>query len=187
VIAELCEVAGLEDAIVLGHSMGGAVAIDAATRTDRIAAVALVNSSGAKHHRGIFPRGYRVIERLVDLHPLSRRVTLAVAKPVARRIGFSKRLTDDEMIWAGRLCARFDPALLGEQLSSLDKPVLVAWSEDDPAVEREVSDGLLERARRVEERRFAKGGHNLQSSQACELADAIVAWEATIHEPLAAT
>ncbi len=176
VVAEFVEAAGLEDAIVLGHSMGGAVAVDAATRSARIAAVALTNSSGPRVHRGLFPRTYRLIVWLADLHPLVRRVLATLLLPVARAVGFSKRLSVDEMVWAVRLCSRYRPDLLEEQLRSLDKPVLVALAEDDPAVELAVSEALVACASGPEVVRFEEGGHNLQASRAVELADAVVAW-----------
>lgn len=180
VVAELCEAVKLEDAILLGHSMGGAVVIDAATRSPRVAGIALVSSSGPIDHRGLFRRTYRVLERVIDLHPIVRGGILAVVKPIAWRVGFSKRLSDDELIWAARLCGRYRPDLLAEQLSGLDKPAFISWAEDDPSVELAVAEALLACARDPEQLRFATGGHNLQSTRATELADAIVAWEESL-------
>ena len=178
VVAEFCEAAELDDAILLGHSLGGAVAVDAATRTRRVAGLALINSSGPIDHRGNFPRTYRVLERIADLHPIAHRATVAIAKPIAQRVGFSKRLSDDEMFFAARFAGRFDPDLLGVQLAGLDMPVFVASAEDDRSVQLEVTTRLLERAQNAEHVRYPSGGHNLQSKRATELADAIVAWRA---------
>jgi pimeloyl-ACP methyl ester carboxylesterase len=156
--------------------MGGAVAVDVATRRARAAALVLVNSVGPRFHRGIFPRTYAALTWIADLHPVARQVLLATTKPIAHHVGFSKRLSDDELLWATRLCAGFEPDRLEKQLSGLEKPVFVAWAEDDPSIEAAISKALIGCTPKTEQLRFATGGHNLQSKQATELADAIVAW-----------
>lgn len=176
VVVEFCDALALDDAVVLGHSLGGPVAVAAAGQTHRISAVALVNSAGPKYHRGTFPKTYRAAIWIGDLHPMGRRAVLAVGKPIARWVGFSKHLRDDELVRAARINASYRPRDLERRLSALDKPVLVAWAEDDPAVERRVSLALLACAREPTDVRFATGGHNLQSRQAVELADALVDW-----------
>ncbi|MCB9594657.1 MAG: alpha/beta fold hydrolase [Sandaracinaceae bacterium] len=180
VVVEAIEALGLEGAVVLGHSMGSVVALEAAAASERVAGLALVNGSGPMFHRGTFPRTYRVIERVVDLHPLARRATAGVLLPVARLAGYSKRLSEAEQVWALRLCARQDPARFERTMRALDKPVLVAWAEDDPSVEPKVSRALIACVNDPEVVRFAKGGHNLQASQAVELADALVRWSASL-------
>lgn len=176
VVCEFCHAAEVNEAIVLGHSMAGPIAVEAAAQSSRIAALALVNSAGPFFHRGIFPVTYRRLLRVVDLHPVSRRLTLTAARPVARALGFSKHLSDEEYIRAIRLCAEYQPQMLGEHLARLTKPVFIAWADDDPAIEPRVSEALVECAPNPERLHFATGGHNLQSTRATELADAIVAW-----------
>jgi len=176
VVAELCEALSLQDAVMLGHSMGGPIALQAAVRSPRVAALALVSSAGPLFHRGIFPRTYRVALGILDLHPVLRRLTLTVGKPIARTVGFSKHLSDDEMIRAVRLCAGYQPRLFEEWLSHLDKPVLIAWAGDDRAVEPRVSRALEACVKSPYRVHFESGGHNLQSNRAVELADALVAW-----------
>ena len=78
--------------------------------------------------------------------------------PVSRLAGFSKRLNDDEMIWAGRLCGRFDPPRFERTLRAFDEPIFIAWAEDDPSVERKVSEALIACANDPEVHRFADGG-----------------------------
>jgi pimeloyl-ACP methyl ester carboxylesterase len=142
-------VVGLTDAIAFGHSMGGAIAVDAAAQSSRIAALALVNSAGPIHHRAMFPRTYRNFVRLVDLHPVARRAVVALARPIARAVGFSKHVRDDELVF-------------------------------DPSVQPRVSKALVDCADRPHSLRYPTGGHNLQSTRATELADAIVAWADTV-------
>ncbi|MCP4868881.1 MAG: alpha/beta hydrolase [Proteobacteria bacterium] len=176
VVRDFCDAADLHDALLLGHSMGGPVALDAATSSDRIRAVALVNSAGPRLHRSIFPRAYRLVIWAADLHPWMRRLLLWVGRPVARLAGFSKHLADHELLRSARLCGGFDPSVVAAQLAALDKPLLVAWAEDDPAVQKSVSEALIACTPDCEPLRFETGGHNLQSTRATELADALAAW-----------
>jgi pimeloyl-ACP methyl ester carboxylesterase len=175
-VIELCEALALQDAVVLGHSMGGPIALEAAAQSPRITALALVSSAGPVFHRGIFPRTYGVAVRLTDVHPVLRRLTLTVGKPIARAVGFSKHLSDEEMIRAVRFCAGYRPRLFEERLTRLDKPVLIAWADDDRAVEPRVSRALEACVESPHRAHFKTGGHNLQSSRSVELADALVAW-----------
>ncbi len=175
-VAEFCEVLELEDVLVLGHSLGGAIALDAATRSHRITALALVNSPGQTVHRGLSPWFYRFLVFLIDLHPLLRRVILAVGKPIMHLIGFSKFLSDEELIFAARLARRFQPSVFRTQLNSLKKPIFIAWSSHDPAVKSSVSKAMIECAHSPETLCIQSKTHNLQSSHATELADAIIAW-----------
>jgi len=176
VVCEFCHAAEVNEAIMLGHSMGGPIAVEAAAQSSRIAALALVNSAGPLLHRGISPVAYRRLLRVVDLHPVSRKLMLVATRPIARRLGFSKYITDEEYIRAIRLCAEYQPQMLEERLLKLTKPVFIAWADDDPAIEPRVSEALVECAPNPERLHFATGGHNLQSTRATELADAIVAW-----------
>lgn len=175
-VAALCEASDLHNVIVLGHSLGGPIAVAAAIASPRITGVVLVNSAGPVQHRGNFPRVYRTLSRLADLHPLVERAVVATTKPIARRMGFSKHVRDDELLHAARLAARHDPAAFGVQLRTLDKPLFVAWSTADPAVQTAVSEGVLAAAAQSESLRFDARSHNLQSTHATELAQAILKW-----------
>jgi pimeloyl-ACP methyl ester carboxylesterase len=174
-VIELLERLDLQDVVLVSHSMGGPVAIEVAA-SPRVGAVALVNSAGPILHRSMFSRTYRVLTWLADLHPLVAWLTVGTAKPVARWVGFSKHLSDAELLFATRVCATYVPERITPMLAALDKPVLVAWCADDPAVQPAVARELMTHAKHPTEVRFETGGHNLQSTMASELADAIVDW-----------
>jgi len=125
-------------------------------------------------HRGNLWWLYRIALALMDLHPWSRAVTLAISRFVARMVGFSKRLSDDELVLAARLASRYDPPRVGEQLAALDKPLRVIWATADPAIEAAVSEAILAAAPQGTPLRIEARTHNLQSTHATELADAIL-------------
>ncbi len=173
-VVAFCETMNLDDVVLVGHSMGGPVAVEAALESNRIASVVLVNSSGPRMHRGNLWWLYRIALALMDLHPWSRAVTLAISRFVARMVGFSKRLSDDELVLAARLASRYDPPRVGEQLAALDKPLRVIWATADPAIEAAVSEAILAAAPQGTPLRIEARTHNLQSTHATELADAIL-------------
>ncbi len=176
VVVELCDALGLEDAIVLGHSLGGAVALEAAARSDRIERLVLVNSSGPIQHRGNFPRLYRAMNALGDLHPLARRAVLGLGRPLARQVGFSKRIGDAELVYAARLGAAYEPARFGELLRELGKPTLSFWATRDPAIQPAVAESIIACGPHVEGVRIDAKSHNLQATHAIEVAEALVGW-----------
>ena len=61
-------------------------------------------------------------------------------------------------------------------LGVLTIPTLVAWARDDRLIEAEIFDELSPKAPDGPRLPFDTGGHNIQKSQASELADAIVAF-----------
>jgi pimeloyl-ACP methyl ester carboxylesterase len=177
-VVELCDALDLHDVVVLGHSFGGGIAVDVAAATARVSGLALVSSCGPMHHRGNFRRAYWAMLAIGDVHPTLRRLMLVVSKPVARAVGFSKHISDDAMVRAARMASVYDPARFGAQLAQLGKPVFVTYAEDDPAVETRVSEAVVGCVGEPTVLRFEEGGHNLQSSRATELADALVEWMA---------
>jgi pimeloyl-ACP methyl ester carboxylesterase len=120
----------------------------------------------------------------MDLHPLARRAVIRSTRPVADRI-FSKRISDEEFVWASRLAMRYDPTLFERQLRALRKPTLVAWATQDPAVQPEVSLETLGCAVDAESLRIEAKTHNLQATHAVELADTLLEWIASTSDSAA--
>ena len=175
-VAEFCERLDLTDVTVLGHSMGGPVALSAAEQSERVGRLALMNSAGARFHRGIFPRTYRVILGLARVGGPVRALTIGVTKPIARAVGFSKHLKDSEMLWGARFSADYRPEETKARLTSFRKPALVLWAKDDPAIEPEVSQEIVALLPDAEEAVFDEGGHNLQAKMAVEVAEWLRGW-----------
>ena len=175
-VRQFVETMDLRSAVLLGHSAGGAIALEAAVGSERIDGVVLVNSNGPVMHNGNFPRVYRAMASFADASRLARSVLLRLARPVLVRMGFSKQLSSAEILLAARLNGHYQPARFGELVDQLDRPLLVAWSPIDPVVQAEVSRRTLDAAHRPTEVRLDAKTHNLQSTHATELADAIVLW-----------
>lgn len=173
-----CRAMDLRGVVLLGHSAGGPIALEAALDNDRVAGVVLVNSSGKVMHKGNFPRTYRAMLAVADLSRFTRAAVLGMFKPIARRLGFSKRITDDQLTLAARLNGFYDPKRFGEHIAQLDKPVLVAWATADPAVQANIPRGILADARHPTGLALDAKSHNLQSSHATEVADAVASWSA---------
>ena len=162
--------------VVIGHSMGGAVALSAAVQApDRIAALGLIASIGLRPHH-VLRRfaGPPLLARAVDL-PIVARPTRLLFRAMLRQLGFPPQLTDDAVAHTLRCVATLDFQAQIRNSKRLTVPTLAAWALDDALIERAVSeqhaDALPPGPRLV----FASGGHNIQKSQAVELADALAA------------
>jgi pimeloyl-ACP methyl ester carboxylesterase len=65
-------------------------------------------------------------------------------------------------------------AAAARELSLSPPPAFVTYADDDPMVEPEVGQALVA-ALKADELRFAEGGHNIQKTQAVEIADGLLA------------
>lgn len=174
-VAEVADALSLEDAVVLGHSMGGAVATAAARASERLTALALLASVGATPHLGfraflaVRPVGYGL-----GLPGAGR-----AAGPLVRRAflqaGF-KGFADDELVRTMQVLARFRFGVHASNLASVGKPTLVAWCADDRVVEPAIAERLYWTAPAGPRICFPTGGHALQASRASELAESLLAW-----------
>ncbi|MDP1828078.1 MAG: alpha/beta hydrolase [Archangium sp.] len=174
-VAAALETLGIERCVLVGHSMGGAVALSAAVQAPaRVAALALLASIGLRPHvmfRRLVGRG--VLARAVDL-PLLRTPTLALLKVAFRATGFPPQTTPAEVAHTMRCVAAVDFEVQRRNTSRLTLPTLTAWAEDDPFIEKSVLEehaALLPAGPRLS---WREGGHNVQKSQAVEIAAALV-------------
>lgn len=186
----------LRQAIVVGHSMGGAVALGLAVQrrdvvADRVAALVLVNSSA----RGPADRPLqRMRATALDL-PLAERIgrhprhglllsranfgaevrrsqlaavrTIGLASPVARRQGLTRRLLGID---------------LRGQLAGVDIPVVVLAGGADRVVPASESEQLVQLLPDGRLTVFEGAGHMLPMEHTAEVADAIVALAAGLGD-----
>jgi len=175
-VANALSVLGLERCVVIGHSMGGAVAISAAVQAPgRVAALGLIASIGLRPHQMLrrMP-GPRLMARAVSL-PLLGRPTLALFRAAMRSVGFPPSVTDAELEHTLRCVAAVDFATQARNTTKLSLPTLSAWAEDDTFIERAVFEEHAAKLPAGQRLTFPKGGHNLQKSHAVELAEALTA------------
>ncbi|MEZ4317453.1 MAG: alpha/beta hydrolase [Myxococcota bacterium] len=178
-VAGVIEGLGLEDAVVLGHSMGGAVAASAARQSDRVRAVGLIASIGPTMHV-MLRRMPGVRLGCYSLHaPPVASALMPVLRRSFERTGF-RNVPDAEILQACFVIARLRFATHRRNLRELAKPTLVAWAADDALVEEAISEKLYWSAPVGPRIRFPTGGHNIQATRATELAEALVAWERTL-------
>ena len=193
--ARVLEELDLRNAIVVGHSMGGGVALGLAVDrpeivAQRVAAVVLINSSGrgpadrpltrAKftaldwqflERLGRNPRHGLVLAR-ANFGPEPRRShvdavrTIATDSPVERRRGFARRLLGID---------------LSRALSRVGVPVLVLAGAADAVVPIEESVRTVDLLPRARIETFANAGHMLPLECSDEVAERILALSAEVE------
>ncbi len=172
--------------VVIGHSMGGAVALSAAVQApDRITALGLIASIGLRPHH-VLRRfmGPQLLARAVDL-PLLAHPARQLFRAMLRLLGFPPQLTNEAVAHTLRCVAALDFQIQVRNTAKLTVPTLATWAVDDALIERAVSEehaaALPPGPRLV----FAAGGHNIQKSQAVEVAEALVALARASADPTA--
>lgn len=175
-VAAALEALGIERCVLVGHSMGGPVALSAAVQARRrVHALGLLASVGLRPH--VLLRrfvGRHAFARAVD-SPVVRAPALATLKVLFRAAGFPPRTTAQEIAQTMRCISAVDFAVQARNTGRLEVPTLHAWARDDefiePAVLEEHAAALPAGPRLT----FERGGHNIQKSHAVELAEALVA------------
>lgn len=175
-VAGALEALGIDRCVLVGHSMGGGVALSAAVQAPaRVHALALLASIGLRPH--VMLRrlvGHGLLARAVDL-PLVRVPTLALLKAAFRSTGFPPQTTPAEIAHTMRCVAAVDFEVQWRNTARLAVPTLTAWAEDDAFIEKGVLEehaALLPRGPRLS---WREGGHNIQKSRAVEVAAALAA------------
>lgn len=173
-LVEMLDALGIARAVILGHSMGGAVAASlAAHHPQRFGGLALLSSVGLRPHLAL----RRVPARawwggLVDA-PLLGKAARALMHQGLVQTGFPRSITHAEVAQTMRIVARLDFGAVGKNTAALRVPTLAAYAEDDaliePAITRELFNALPAGPRLW----FPTGGHNIQKTQAVELAAAL--------------
>lgn len=174
-VVSALEVLGLQRCVLIGHSMGGAVALSAAVQAPgRVAALGLLASIGLRPHQMLRRfLGPKLVERAVQL-PGVGRLTLALFRASMRAVGFPPSVTDAELEHTLRCVAAVDFVTQNRNTSKLSVPTLSAWAEDDTFIERSVFEEHAARLPAGPRLTFPKGGHNIQKSHAIELAAALI-------------
>lgn len=170
------EVLGGPPAIVLGHSYGGAVAMELALRSSRVDGLVLV-STGARLR--VHPSVLSAAEMAVRTRaPMSAGFAFASSAPegAADRYDAAARATPPEATLADwRACDAFDR--LG-RLDALRIPALVLGGVDDPLTPPKYHHYLAEHLPRAQLVLVEGAGHMLPWEKPKELARHVRAWSA---------
>lgn len=182
-VAAFIEALDLDRPLVLGHSMGGPVVTSlAAHHPESLRALGLLASVAHRPHqlvRNLPRRSAAFVFRL----PGVARVLSGPLERAYRSVGF-RNTTEQGRRHALQCVAALRFPENAANLAAVRVPTLVAWTDDDPLVEKAVSEELYWRVAMGPRIRFADGGHNLQKTRAVELGDAIDAWAAQLWGPL---
>ena len=173
-LAEVLDALEVERALILGHSMGGALASAFASRHHhRTLGLALIASVGAKQHRRKmpWPTGLSLALRIPPL----RWALMPRIREATKQIGFVGH-DDQALIQCIHLTAATSYSLHQKCLRRVRAPTLVAWAKDDPTIEAEISEQLYWICPAGPRIAFADGGHNIQKSRAIELSEALLTW-----------
>ncbi len=171
-VARFLEALNLRDVTVIGHSMGGVIALEAAVHhSERISAVGLVATPGPTAH---FPEEvWKVFADIVSLRPLQRPLAW-FARRTFKRLGFSLRdMTDEGALRTITDAAHTDFARHRANIVAARQPVLQTWADDDRLVPAKFHQELARARPEWKRLQFADGGHDVQKFHAIEVSDAL--------------
>jgi pimeloyl-ACP methyl ester carboxylesterase len=177
-IDALLEDLGARGVIALGHSYGGAIAIELALRSEKLAGLVLV-SSGARLrvHPSILEGAAHAIETRVPL-ALGFAFTAHASKDAILAYERAASVTPPEATLADwRGCDSFDRM---EDVSSITVPALVAFGADDALTPAKYHRALADRLPRAELACIDGAGHMLPWEKPRELASALRAWASAV-------
>lgn len=160
----------VRDFVVLGHSMGGPLAISVA---EHARGLALFASVGLRPHRMIRKMGrYPDLPRAFDA-PLIGRLLLPPMRRRFARAGFPESTPDEAILQSMRIVSRLPFADVRDAVARVRCPTLLAWALDDPLVEEAIGLELASALPSGPRVTFDDGGHNIQKSRAIELGRAL--------------
>ena len=171
-ILQVIDALGLERPVIVGHSMGGVVAVAAvAGRPDGFGGLGLISSPGLRPHAM-----YSRLPRRT-LHLAARGPWTPLLLPAVRQLfalaGF--RGYPDAALLRTLVClGETSLEAHAERLRSLTLPTLSAWCQDDALIEKEILAELAEALPPGPRLTWPTGGHVPQKTHTIEVAEAIV-------------
>jgi pimeloyl-ACP methyl ester carboxylesterase len=170
-VLELISALKLPPVTLLGHSSGATVVAHLGRHHPaQVRRCVLVASPGPEPH---YPRA--VYRRLAPL--FARRAGRLALTPLQRGLyrafGFPRSLTDRERMFTTLDAAACDFDAHADNVRALTQPTLLCWAQDDRLIPARLSEALAALAPEGPRLCFEQGGHNLQKTQALEIAEAI--------------
>lgn len=179
--ADVLAALDLHDVTLVGHSIGGPVAMEAALiAPDRVRGVALISSIGTRKHQLL--RGKPVLPASLALStPLLGRLLMPGLRAGMKAAGFPASTPDREAADSVHAIARVNFDERGEAVAALATagvPTFMAWAEDDPIIEREIFEELAAALPAGPRLAFPTGRHNPQKAHAIEIGEALLEFSA---------
>jgi len=168
---------------VMGHSAGGPLALElAASHPAQVTALFLIGAPGLRPHRGIRQQpGIRRISRLLRIPGLRAPLTLLLRLGF-ERAGFPTGLPADAIRQSMHIIHALRFHRQRENVERVRVPTLIAWTEDDPFIDADISAELARALPAAELACFADGGHYLQKTRSTEIGQAIETMLAPLRE-----
>ena len=150
--------------LLLGHSMGGVTAMYCAAQDPRVETLALLCSVGLRRHKGM-KMGSSVARLLLALTYIPG-LGSSLAKFTKRglqRLGFRGHVLDRvQLQLILRHIITLDFKALRATAQRLQMPVFCLWTADDPLIEAEISQELMEAIPHAQGIELESGQHNPQ-------------------------
>lgn len=164
----------VERPVLLAHSMGGAVAVRAATDApSRFAGLALLAVPGLSPHQHLRRIPVRPLSRAFR-PPAVRRLLAPLASRLGAAAGFPKSIPVSTLYRSVDWAAAYDPLDHAERCRRIEQPCMLAYAVDDALVEPAIGDALAEILPSGPRLRFDAGGHNVQKTQAVPVGEALL-------------
>ena len=175
-VAEFVQTLGIEQAIYMGHSMGGPVALEAAVQyPGRCIGLALIASVGITPHKELLRNRPNLVSKILRI-PGMRTLMKSTIKKAYKKGGFPDSTPYSEMVRSIHIVGNISFARIREDHKQLTLPTFVSWAEDDRLIEIPVSEELADASPKGPRLKFPTGGHNIQKTQAVELGKALEDW-----------
>ena len=174
VVDEFLEALNISHCVIMGHSLGGPVAVYcAAANPQRYPLLVLLNSVGHRPHKAF---------RRIQLQHWNRLSWfpgfLHFCRWLFSKSGFPSSIDVEIWHYILRCTSRFNFNDHHRQLQSLTQPSLIIGTTDDPLIEEEIFHQLGE-ITGGQTILLQSGGHNPQAGQSKEVAEALSAF---IHQ-----
>ena len=176
-VMEVLDALEVDPAILLGHSVGGFLAMET-TRLfpDRVSHLALVASVGLRPHLGW--KRFGPVGKLSWLFrtPGPRGILIPLLRKAFEAWGFPKGLSNQAIQQTVHIMRHVNFAHTKATVKTLALPTLLAWADDDALIEADIADELQRACPSGPRLHTQTGGHNLQKTQAIEIAQALGKW-----------
>ena len=177
VVAETLDALKLTDVTLLGHSYGTLIANYASQlAAHRVSRVVFLAPLGLRRNHGFDPmRTSKVVSPLLKL-TIVRRLLVPQIRKGFKRAGFRKPLDDEHICRTMQAVASWSFSIYPQLTQQLQAPVFGAYCQDDHLIEEAIMEEFLKVCPDGPRLVFTEGGHNLQKTQAIEIAEALTDW-----------